>query len=85
MSPEYGNKVAEGTCGKDEAYFRTLLQHVLDVVAVLDADGTLRYVSPAVEAMLGYAPEQVTGTAVRRKTYGLIPLLTASGTNRRNR
>jgi PAS domain S-box-containing protein len=64
VSPEYGNKVAEGTFGKDEAYFRSLLQHVLDVVAVLDADGTLRYVSPAVEAMLGYAPEQVTGTAV---------------------
>ena len=50
--------------GRDEGYFRSLLQHVLDVVAVLDADGTLRYASPAVEAMLGYAPEHVTGTAV---------------------
>ncbi len=64
MSPEHDRKVAEDALGKDEASFRSLLQHVLDIVAVLDADGTLRYVSPAVEAMLGYSPEEVIGTGV---------------------
>src|SRR4028118_59316 len=64
MGPERNQKVAGGTFGKDEVFLRSLLRHVLDVVAVLDADGTLRYVSPAVEAMLGYGPEEVTGTVV---------------------
>jgi diguanylate cyclase (GGDEF)-like protein/PAS domain S-box-containing protein len=64
VSPEHDRKVAEDTLGKSEESFRSLLQHVLDVVAVLDADGTLRYVSPAVETMLGYAPEEVIGTGV---------------------
>jgi diguanylate cyclase (GGDEF)-like protein/PAS domain S-box-containing protein len=49
---------------KDEASFRALLRHVLDVVAILDADGAVSYVNPAVEAMLGYAPEEVVGTCV---------------------
>ncbi len=64
MSPEHNRKVAEDALGKDETSLRSLLQHVLDVVAVLDADGTLRYVSPAIEGMLGYAPEEVIGTVV---------------------
>lgn len=64
MGPERNHQVAGSTFGKDEVFLRSLLQHVLDVVAVLDAGGTLRYVSPAVEAMLGYAPEEVNGTAV---------------------
>ncbi len=50
--------------GKAEESYRNLLQHVLDVVAILEADGTLRYVSPGVEAMLGYTPEEVIGTGV---------------------
>jgi diguanylate cyclase (GGDEF)-like protein/PAS domain S-box-containing protein len=64
VSSRHNRKVAEDAPGKGETSFRTLLQHVLDVVAVLDAEGTLRYVSPAVEAMLGYAPEEVVGTGV---------------------
>ncbi len=55
---------ATGRSGGGEASFRSLLKNVLDIVAILDADGTLRYVSPAIETMLGYRPEEVTGTAV---------------------
>ena len=61
---EHHHKVAEGTLGDGAVSLRSLLQHVIDVVAILDADGTISYVSPAVEAMLGYAPEEVTGTSV---------------------
>ena len=49
---------------KGDGFYAFLVQNALDVIGVLDADGTLRYVSPAVEAMLGYAPEEVVGTEV---------------------
>ncbi len=64
MRPEHNRKVARGTLGDGAVSLGSLLQHALDVVAILDADGTLRYASPAVETMLGYAPEEVPGTAV---------------------
>ena len=64
MSPRHNREGAEDTLGKGEEFLTSLVQHVLDVVAILDADGAMRYVSPAVKAMLGYAPEEVGGTAV---------------------
>ncbi|SHG84088.1 histidine kinase N-terminal 7TM domain-containing protein [Halobaculum gomorrense] len=41
--------------------YRSYVEHSEDIVAVADADGVLEYVSPAVETVLGYDPEQVTG------------------------
>jgi diguanylate cyclase (GGDEF)-like protein/PAS domain S-box-containing protein len=40
------------------------LDNTSDVIGVLEVDGTVRYVSPAVERMLGYSPEEVIGTEV---------------------
>jgi PAS domain S-box-containing protein len=34
----------------------------LDIVMVTDPDGTIRYMSPAVERVLGYTPEEIIGT-----------------------
>jgi PAS domain S-box-containing protein len=42
----------------NEEHFRALIENALDVVTVLDADGTLRYASPAIERALGYRPEE---------------------------
>ncbi|HEV2094102.1 MAG TPA: PAS domain-containing protein [Rubrobacter sp.] len=64
MSLRHDSKGAEDTPGKGEEFLTSLVQHVLDVVAILDADGILRYASPAVEAMLGYSPREVIGTRV---------------------
>jgi PAS domain S-box-containing protein len=44
-----------------ETRFRLLTENASDLVAVLTPDGILRYVSPAVERLLGYAPEEVIG------------------------
>jgi diguanylate cyclase (GGDEF)-like protein/PAS domain S-box-containing protein len=44
-----------------EEYFRSLIRNASDVITVLDADGTVRYVSPAIERMLGYRPEDRIG------------------------
>ena len=44
-----------------EARFRSLVQHAADVVSVLDAGGRRRYVSPAIERVLGFRPEALIG------------------------
>lgn len=42
---------------RSEAHFRSLVQHSSDVIAVLDADASLRYLSPAAGTAFGYDPE----------------------------
>jgi diguanylate cyclase (GGDEF)-like protein/PAS domain S-box-containing protein len=42
---------------------RTLLQNTSDIITLLEADGTVRYVSPAVERVTGYRPEERIGTS----------------------
>jgi len=44
-----------------ERRFRALVQHGADVVSILDAGGTIRYVSPTVERVVGYPPEERVG------------------------
>jgi diguanylate cyclase (GGDEF)-like protein/PAS domain S-box-containing protein len=44
------------------ALFRALRSNSSDVIAVLNADTTVRYVSPAVEKLLGHQPGEVTGS-----------------------
>jgi len=41
--------------------FHALVQHAVDVVAVLNAEGTVRYVGPAIERVFGYRPEELVG------------------------
>jgi diguanylate cyclase (GGDEF)-like protein/PAS domain S-box-containing protein len=51
-----------------EAHFRSLVRNGWDVICVFDPDGTPRFASPAVERVLGYAPEAFLGMEV----FGLI-------------
>jgi len=44
-----------------EEYFRRLIEQAQDIIAVLDAVGTIRYASPSVLRLLGYAPEELIG------------------------
>jgi diguanylate cyclase (GGDEF)-like protein/PAS domain S-box-containing protein len=46
---------------REERWFHSLVQYSSDIVAVLEADGTLRYISPSVERVLGYRPEDLVG------------------------
>jgi PAS domain S-box-containing protein len=46
---------------RSEEHFRSLVQNASDVVTVVDADGTVRYVNPAIERMLGYRPQERMG------------------------
>src|ERR671915_1796081 len=40
---------------------RTLLQNTSDIITLLESDGTIRYISPAVERITGYSPEEQIG------------------------
>lgn len=46
---------------QSEERFRALVQHASDVITVLEADGTIRYESPAIERVLDYSPEELVG------------------------
>ncbi|MFT7649604.1 MAG: diguanylate cyclase (GGDEF)-like protein/PAS domain S-box-containing protein [Candidatus Poriferisodalaceae bacterium] len=52
-------KQAELDLRRSEARFRSLVQHASDLVMVLDADGLISWVSPAVTAVLGYTTAAV--------------------------
>jgi two-component system NtrC family sensor kinase len=41
--------------------FRLLLENALDIITILDVDGTIRYESPAVRRILGYEPHELEG------------------------
>jgi PAS domain S-box-containing protein len=41
--------------------FRSLVENSADVVAILSAGGTVEYVTPSVQRVLGYAPEKLIG------------------------
>ncbi len=55
-------KQAEEALRKSEVYFRSLTENALDIITVLNADGTVRYESPAIEKVIGYSPEERLGT-----------------------
>jgi PAS domain S-box-containing protein len=46
---------------ESEMRFRALVQNSSDIITVIDAEGTIRYVSPAVERVMGYRPEEQIG------------------------
>ncbi|MTJ51191.1 PAS domain S-box protein [Anabaena sp. UHCC 0253] len=39
---------------RSEERFRSLIENALDVITILDTDGTIQYISPSVEKVLGY-------------------------------
>ncbi len=47
-----------------EARYRMLLENISDVVYVLDKQGRIIYISPSVEGLCGYAPDEMVGTLV---------------------
>ena len=53
---------------QSETHFSSLIRNALDIITILDADGTIRYESPAIERILGYQEDELVG----RQTFELI-------------
>ncbi len=47
--------------GQSESYFRRLTEHALDLITILDADGTIRFESRSIAAELGWAEADYIG------------------------
>lgn len=54
-------KDAEEALRRQEEHFRSLIENALDIITVLDADGTIKFESPSIERILGYKPEELVG------------------------
>lgn len=63
---EWGHVVekrrAEKALQLSEEHFRSLIENALDIIMVLDEDGTIRYASPSIERTLGFSPGEREGT-----------------------
>jgi PAS domain S-box-containing protein len=54
---------AEEALRAQEEWFRALSQNALDIVSVIDAEGVIKYNSPSISRVLGYAPEELHNTS----------------------
>ncbi len=57
---------AESTLQKREARFRLVAESSSDAIFQLDLEGQITYCSPAVERLLGWTPDDVIGSHLRR-------------------
>jgi PAS domain S-box-containing protein len=57
-------KKAEEALRESEERFRTLIENAQDGISIAEPDGTMRYVSPSTERILGFKPEELVGKNV---------------------
>ncbi len=56
---ELASKISEVETGQKRLH--ALLENASEVITIYDTDGTVRYVSPSVKTILGYAPDEMLG------------------------
>jgi two-component system, sensor histidine kinase and response regulator len=61
---EVQRELAQEALRLSEEHFRSLIEHSSDVITVLDAQGAINYVSPAIERVLGYPTGELVGRDV---------------------
>ena len=54
---------ADGASHDSEKWLRPVVEHASDVISLVGADGRVTYVSPAIERVLGYRPEERVGAS----------------------
>lgn len=55
---------AEAARAESEAHYRSLIQNASDIITLVDAEGTIRFQSPAFEAILGHDPDTAVGSSI---------------------
>lgn len=46
---------------RSEKYFRALIENAVDIILIVDREGTITYASPSVERIIGYKPQEMVG------------------------
>jgi len=54
-------KEAEAELRESEAKYRDLVEEIHEILYTVDENGTITYLSPSVEGVIGYTPEEVVG------------------------
>jgi PAS domain S-box-containing protein len=60
---------AETELVRREKYFRALTENSLDVLAILNRDGNYTYVTPSVERVNGFTPEELRGRSILERVH----------------
>ncbi len=55
------HKIAEESLKRSQEKYRTLVENLNDAIFTLDRTGRIVYVSPVLESLMGYRPEEVIG------------------------
>ncbi len=56
-------KHAEEALRESEEKYRDLVENLAEVVYALDLNGKIQYISPAIQSLMGYTPEEMEGRA----------------------
>jgi PAS domain S-box-containing protein len=51
----------EKEAAESERYFQALVENCYDFIVVLDREGSIRYVSPSCEMLIGFKPDELVG------------------------
>lgn len=54
-------KKSEEELKRSKEHFQHLIENALDIITVLNSDGTFNFLSPSVERILGYLPKELIG------------------------
>lgn len=57
-------KWAEVELFRSEERFRAIIENASDLIVIIDAQGLIRYVTPSINRILGYDPEEVIGLSI---------------------
>jgi PAS domain S-box-containing protein len=64
QASEEQRRAADQALLESEEKFRSALENLDEIVYVADCEGVVRFVSPAIQRILGYSPEEVIGRTV---------------------
>src|SRR5690625_1486221 len=57
-------KRTELSLRRSKDYYQKLIDNSLDIVAVLNRDGAIRYISPSLKRVMGYEPDELVGQKI---------------------
>jgi len=61
---ENSDKIIVNALKKSEAFFKGVTENTSDIILIVDKMGTFKYISPSVENILGYPPDEFIGKKI---------------------